>query len=125
MYPLLESREAAVEWLAAKGLYAARRDWSFGESVVAASGRRVLLQENGEPIRIEGSTEELVVYVNMVCIYPEREGWSVAHLSRGRPGTQSYLSLGQAAFEAAELLISDGASHDARLFIAADGFSAS
>jgi len=114
MHPQLETRDAAVEWLISKGLYAALRDWSFGKSVVALAGRQVLLQENGEPIRIKGLTEEPAVYSHMVCIYPEKECWSVAHLSGGRPNTQSYLSLGEAAFEAAQSLVKMASSDDKR-----------
>ena len=104
MYPQLKDRAAAVQWLISNGLYAALRDWSFGESVVAATGRQVLLDEDGKPLRNEASGEELVIYAHMLCIYPEQESWSVANVSGGKKSIQSYTSLGEAAFEAAKSL---------------------
>ena len=105
MHPLLGTREAAVQWLKSRGLHAALRDWSFGESVIVAAGRQILLQEDGKPLRNEETGEEVVVYSHMLCIYPEQHGWSVALLSGGKQETQGYHSLGEATLEAANLLV--------------------
>jgi len=106
MEPCLADRDGTVDWLRSQGFYAAKRDWSFGESVIVASGGRQLFHSPEEPVTISESGEPVVVYSHMLCIYPEAEHWAVVHLSGGPqpPKKHECVSLGAAALQAARLL---------------------
>jgi len=110
MHPPIETREAAIEWLQSQGLYAAPRDWSFGKSIIGASGRQALLHDDGQPVRLEFRGEDVVVYSRMLCIYPENEGWSIARLTGDMPMTQCFPSLDEAILEATSILLATEAT---------------
>ena len=101
---ILATRDAAVHWLRSQGLYAACRDWSFGESVIAAAGRQAWSSKETS-LQHEATGDELVAYRHMLCLYPAQGAWSIAHLSGGFPATRCGFTLGEAASEAAKFLV--------------------
>jgi hypothetical protein len=62
------TRDEAVLWLRARGLDANKRDWSFGESVVAGANVQAL--------------DGVVGWGRCVCLHPWHGQWAVSDFSR-------------------------------------------
>ena len=102
--PELTTREAAVQWLESHGWYAAIRDWSFGESIMAGCGAQTPTGSDGEPIFIDSIAEPLIIYKHMFCIYPDQGAWSAAELAGAGKPARHYSSLTEAVAHTASLL---------------------
>jgi hypothetical protein len=124
MSSTLTTRKAAVQWLNKQGLYAASRDWNFGETVIAAAGR---IEPTNTAKPFAGlDCEEIVAYRYMLCIHPDNDRWSVSDLSTPFPITKKYGTLEEATHEAARDLFEKLAGQaDAEPFLQVDSPSAS
>ena len=95
----METRDAAVAYLAGRGVHAAKRDWVLGETVVVANGA------SADP------KTGITVYEHCVYIIPEPNGWRVEHLGPVRDTEPRSEPTLQAACDAAlELLEVDESS---------------
>ena len=86
----MKTREEAVEYLRACGLHAEKRDWSLGETIVAATER--------------SEADGIVVYRRAMYIAPQDGGWSSFELDRPRPEDDLKVSLEQACARVVEVL---------------------
>jgi hypothetical protein len=84
------TRDSAVDWLHTQGLGANKRDWSFGESVVAG-----VIAQSGHSIPH---------WSRSVCIHLWEGQWSVTDLSNPRSFPVACGTLQQATQYAASIL---------------------
>jgi len=86
----MRTREEAVEYLRARGLHAEKRDWSLGETIVAATGRR--------------DADGIAVYSRAMYIVPKEKGWTSFELDRPRPEDEAQVPLEQACARVISIL---------------------
>ena len=86
----IETRDDAIRWLEERGLAGTKRDWCYGETVIAASS---VVVKSG--IRI---------YPESVCIHPHNGAWAISNFSNHPVEIVSCGSLQDATYKAAAML---------------------
>lgn len=89
----METRDEAVAFLVAQGVYAAKRDWVLGETVVVAADPST-----------DASTG-ITLYARCVCIIPVDAGWTVKRMGPVRGAAPRAAPTLRAACDAALALL--------------------
>lgn len=84
------TREDAIRWLEEQGFVGSKRDWSFGETVIAAAGKT--------------DASGIVILQHPLCIHPHNGAWAITDFSRVKSEIVVCESLQQATQKAAATL---------------------